>query len=73
MYNNILGDVMEVISKTRAVGGSIVATIPKELTRALGIKPNELIKLEVKKIKKSYFGKFKGVGPFTKEDEFDVL
>ena len=32
---------------------------------------DELIEIEVKKIKKSYFGALKGIGPFTHEDMLD--
>ena len=55
--------------KTRAVGGSLIVTIPKEVAEAEGLKEGELVEIEVEKVKKSFFGAAKGVGPFTKEDE----
>ena len=55
--------------KTRAVGGSLIVTIPKEVAEAEGLKEGELVEIEVEKVSKSFFGAAKGVGPFTKEDE----
>ena len=63
---------MEVLTKLRKVGGSIMATVPKEVLEYESLKEGELIKLEVKKIKKSGFGIFKGMRSFTKKDEFDT-
>lgn len=63
---------MEFLTKTRRIGGSLMATIPKKAVQVEGIKENQLIKLEVKKARKSYFGALKGIGPFTKEDELDI-
>lgn len=63
---------MSFISKTTSVGGSIMLTIPKEVVRMLNLNPNEQIEVEVKKIKKSGFGLFRGVGKFTKEDELQL-
>ena len=63
---------MKVFSRTRAVGGSLVVTIPKEVVDEEGILPGELLELEVGKARKSFFGVAKGVGPFTKADELDT-
>ncbi len=63
---------MEVLVKTRKIGGSIVATIPKPVVEKEGITGNDFVKLDVKKVKKSFFGKFKGLGPFTEKDELDI-
>lgn len=63
MYN------MKSISRTRKIGGSLVVTLPKEIVREEGIREEELVEIEVKKIRKSYFGALKGIGPFTKDDE----
>jgi len=57
--------------KARKLGGSIVVRIPKEVVEEEGIVPGETIKITIKKVKKDWFGAFKGVGPFTREDEFD--
>ncbi len=58
------------LTKARAVGGSLMVTIPKELAEAENLRAGEMIEIEIKKPKKSFFGIAKGVGPFTKEDEF---
>jgi bifunctional DNA-binding transcriptional regulator/antitoxin component of YhaV-PrlF toxin-antitoxin module len=58
--------------RSRKVGGSIVVSIPKELAEHEGIREGELLEIEVRKAKKDWFGAFKGIGPFTKEDELDA-
>jgi len=61
----------EVIVKARKLGGSLVVTIPKEMADEERIVEGERIKLRIKKIKKSWFGALKGIGPMTREDELD--
>ncbi len=61
----------ETLAKARKLGGSIIVTIPKEIVDNEGIRSGETVRLSVEKVKKSGFGAFKGIGPFTKEDEFD--
>ncbi len=60
---------MKVVARARALGGSIIVTVPKEVVQEEGLKAGELVQIEVQKIKRSFFGAAKGVGPFTKEDE----
>lgn len=55
--------------KVRKVGGSLVVTIPKELVESEGIRKGEVVMVDVKKIKKSWFGAAHGIGSFTAEDE----
>lgn len=59
------------IVRSRKVGGSIVVSIPKKVAEHEGIQEGELIEIEVRKAKKDWFGAFKGIGPFTREDELD--
>lgn len=47
-----------------------MVTIPKEVADGENIGAGELIKIEVKKMRKSYFGAAKGIGRFTSEDEW---
>ena len=61
---------MEVLTKLRKVGGSVMARIPKEVLEQESLHTGETIRLEVKKMKKSAFGSLKGMRSFTKEDEF---
>ena len=63
---------MKTITRTRAVGGSLVVTIPKEIVREEDLKENELVEIQIGKVKRDFFGAFKGIGPFTKEDELDT-
>jgi hypothetical protein len=61
------------LTKTRRVGGSIVVTLPKELVQTQKIKENEFVEITVKKCRKDGFGIFKGMSPFTVEDELKTL
>lgn len=63
---------MEAITRTRRIGGSLVVTIPKEIVKEESLRENELVGVKIEKIKKDFFGAFKGIGPFTKEDELDT-
>ena len=58
--------------RSRKVGGSIVVSIPKEVAEHEGITEGELIEIDVRKARRDWFGAFKGIGPFTKEDELDT-
>jgi bifunctional DNA-binding transcriptional regulator/antitoxin component of YhaV-PrlF toxin-antitoxin module len=60
------------ISKTRKVGGSLVITIPKKLVETKKLKEGELVEITIKKVKIDGFGAFKGMKPFTVEDELDT-
>ncbi|HLD05529.1 MAG TPA: AbrB/MazE/SpoVT family DNA-binding domain-containing protein [Candidatus Nanoarchaeia archaeon] len=63
---------MESIVRTRKVGGSLTVTLPKEIVKEEALQEGELVTINVKKAKKSYFGAAKGIGPFTKEDELNT-
>lgn len=60
---------MESLTKTRRIGGSLVVTIPSQIVKEKAIEENELVSISINKVKKDFFGAFKGIGPFTKEDE----
>ena len=62
---------METIVKMRKLGGSLIVRIPKELVEEEGLHEGESVRLKVKKVRKSWFGALKGIGPMTKEDELD--
>jgi len=40
----------------RRVGGSLVVTIPDEVAQEQRLRPGELVDIEVRKAKKSFFG-----------------
>jgi len=61
---------MKSLTRTRAVGGSLIVTIPIEIVKSEMLREDELVEVEVKRPKKDFFGALKGIGPFTKEDKF---
>ena len=63
---------METISKVRAIGGSLMVRIPKDLVKLESIQDGQLVKIKLEKVRKSFFGALKGIGKFTKEDELDT-
>lgn len=63
---------MKTLTRTRAIGGSLVVTIPKEIIKEESIHEGELVEIEVKKNKKDGFGILRGIGKFTKKDELDT-
>jgi hypothetical protein len=60
---------MESLTKVKRVGGSLMVTLPKELVEAEKLQPEQTVKIQVKKVKRSFFGAAKGIGPWTKEDK----
>ena len=60
---------MKNITKTRSVGGSIIVTIPSDIVKSEMLKENELVEIEVRKLKRDFFGSLRGIGPFTEEDK----
>ncbi|MEK6926540.1 MAG: hypothetical protein AABW50_04650 [Nanoarchaeota archaeon] len=60
---------MKILAKTRSIGGSLVVIIPKEIVKEESIIEGELVKIKVEKVKKDFFGVFKGIGPFKQEDK----
>lgn len=48
-------------------------TLPKELVDEQKIKENEYVEVTVKKCRRDGFGIFKGMTPFTVEDELKGL
>jgi len=71
-YNKITGDVMKTLAIPRSVGGSIMITVPHQIVKALGIRPNEPLAVDFEKPMKSLFGASRGIGSFTREDELDA-
>ena len=60
---------MKALTRTRSIGGSLVVTVPKEVVREESLKTDELVEIEIEKVRKDFFGALRGIGPFTKEDE----
>ena len=72
LYNKIIHNViqMEVLTKTRKIGGSLVVTIPNNIVKDQNLKEGQSVIIEIKNIKKSGFGISKGLASFSKEDKF---
>lgn len=49
-----------------------MVTIPKEVVDQEDIREGELVEVDVRKAKKSWFGSMPGIGPMTHEDELDA-
>ena len=62
---------MKTLSRTRAIGGSLIITIPREIVKEESIQEGELVEVEIKKAKKDFFGVLKGIGSFTEKDELE--
>lgn len=60
---------MEALTKTRAIGGSLVVTIPKEIVVQEGLKKNQKVEINIEPVKRNFFGALKNIKSFTKEDE----
>ncbi len=61
---------MEALTKTRKIGGSLIVTIPKVIVENQDLKEDQIIKINIEKIKKSGFGISKGLASFSKENKF---
>ena len=62
----------ETIQRAKKIGGSLMIRIPKEIVELEHIQPGEAVKIDIKKVRKDWFGAFPGLKPFNKEtDRFD--
>jgi len=62
---------MKSLTRTRAIGGSLVVTIPSEIVKEKALRENELVEVEVTKPRKDFFGALKGIGKFTEDDRLE--
>jgi len=60
---------MDSITNLRKVGGSLVATVPKDLVALEGLTEGQAVKISVTRLKRSFLGCARGIGSFTAEDE----
>ncbi len=61
----------EAIVIATKLGGSVAVIIPKKIADKEGIVEGEKIKVTIEKVRKDWFGAFKMLKPFKKEEEFD--
>ena len=60
---------MELLTRTRRIGGSLVATIPKIMVDEESLVEDQAILIQVHKLPRSGFGISKGKTSFSKEDK----
>ncbi|MBI4044073.1 MAG: AbrB/MazE/SpoVT family DNA-binding domain-containing protein [Candidatus Diapherotrites archaeon] len=64
---------MGVIVRVRKIGGSLVATIPKEKAKELNLHTGDPVELELNTVPKDLFGYLKGKKiTFTEKDRWDA-
>jgi len=61
---------MEAITKTRKIGGSLIVTIPKTIVEHEGLIEDQIVIINIEKVKKSGFGISKNKTSFKKADKF---
>ncbi len=59
---------MKAVSTIRKVGGSLMISLPKEMVKTEGFLAGQQVEIEVRRVRKSFFGITPGIGPFTHED-----
>jgi len=59
---------VQTIQKTKRIGGSLMVRIPKDIVDNEHIQQGDVIQLDIKKLRKDWFGAFPGIAPFKKED-----
>lgn len=57
------------IQRAKKVGGSMMVRIPKEIVELESIQPGEMIRLNIQKLRKDWFGAFPQLKPFNKKEE----
>ena len=57
---------METIQTAKKIGGSLMIRIPKDIVENQSIKPGEKVKVDIKKLRKDWFGTVPGLKPFDK-------
>src|SRR5439155_25271976 len=64
-----LGVIPKAQARVRKVRESLVVTIARQVAEEEGVKAGEIVNLEIRKTRKSFFGAARGIGPFTVDDE----
>ena len=59
----------QTIQRAKRIGGSLMVRIPKEIVEIESIHEGEAVQIEIKKVRKDWFGAIKGIGPFNKETD----
>ena len=59
---------MKSIVRTRNIGGSLVVTIPIEIVKTEMLEKEDVVEIQIEKVKRDFFGELKGLKPFTRVD-----
>jgi len=49
-----------------------MVAIPKSVRKAMSLERNQMVQIEIKKMKPSFFGKFRGIGHVDASDKLDT-
>lgn len=60
---------METIQRAKKIGGSLMVRIPKDIVDAEQILPGENVVIDIRKVRKDWFGAFPDLKPFKKEED----
>ena len=66
-YNEVL--YVKVITMIKKVGGSLMVRLPTDAVKTKGLHEGEMVEIDVEKLRGGGFGIFRGMKPFTQEDE----
>jgi hypothetical protein len=56
---------MNTLSRTRRLGGSLIVALPRALVEKEGLQVDQIVLIDVKKVKKSGFGIMRGLPSFS--------
>lgn len=60
---------METIQRAKKIGGSLMVRIPKDIVDTEQILPGENVVIDIRKVRKDWFGAFPWLKPFNKETD----
>jgi len=60
---------METIQRAKRIGGSLMVRIPKDIVDNESIHEGEAVQLQIKKLRKNWFGCTPGLKPWNKETD----
>jgi len=67
--DNELADRIEEVLEKRGSIRIRASSRPREVAEEKGVKAGELVNVDIRKTRKSFFGGARGIGPFTVKDE----
>ena len=59
----------ETIQRAKKIGNSLMVRIPEDIVKIEHILPGEMIRVKIQKVRKDWFGAFKGIKPYNKETD----